>query len=120
MDDGPDVPAPRLRTQAGASPEAGLRCATLPGFDVLLGRLMEQRGLAPADLAERAGITEFDLRSVLAGIVPKDGLIRRLAPALSLHPADLFVLAWQDVPEDLTPLDHRASGHLPTLAGYAS
>jgi hypothetical protein len=94
--------------------------AILPDFDVLLGRLMERRGLTPAALAERAETPESELRPVLAGGTPSDGLIRRLGPALNLHEADLFALAWLDVPEDLAPLDHRASWHLPHLAGWAA
>jgi hypothetical protein len=94
--------------------------AILPEFNVLLRRLMERRGLGPAALAEQAGLPESELRSVLAMSAPSGGQIRRLAPALGLHEADLFALAWLDVPEDLAPLDPRASWSLPNLAGWAA
>jgi hypothetical protein len=81
-----------------------------PGFGVVLGRLMERRGLGVPELARQAGIPEAGLRVVLGGTVPDQARLRRLAPALGMHEADLLAIAWEDVPEDLAPLDWRAGG----------
>jgi hypothetical protein len=73
-----------------------------------LARLIRHRGLdADADAVE-AGLT-----------VPSPPLLRRLAPALGLHPEDVFVIAGVPVPEDLAPLDDRAGPRIPGLVGRA-
>ncbi|WP_051740645.1 hypothetical protein [Streptomyces xylophagus] len=81
-----------------------------PGFDVLLARWASRRQLDVADLAKTAGIPEHELRAVFDGAVPDSPVLRRLAPALHLHAADLFVIADVVVPDDLAPLDERAGG----------
>jgi transcriptional regulator with XRE-family HTH domain len=81
-----------------------------PGFGVVLGRLMERRGLGLSELAGQAGITEAGLRAVLGGAVPGQSRLRRLAPVLDMHEADLLAIAWEDVPDELAPLDWRAGG----------
>jgi hypothetical protein len=81
-----------------------------PGFAVVLGRLMERRGLGVPELAGQAGVPEAGLRAVLGGAAPGQAQLRRLAPALGMHEADLLAIAWEDVPEDLAPLDRRAGG----------
>jgi hypothetical protein len=92
-----------------------------PGFDVVLGRLMERRGLDVPELAGQAGIPEAGLRAVLGGATPGQAQLRRLAPALGMHEADLLAIAWQDVPEELAPLDWRAGGmSLYHLTGHAA
>lgn len=92
-----------------------------PGFDVVLARLMERRGLDVTALAGQAGVPEAGLRAVLGGEPPDQGQLRRLAPALGMHKADLLAIAWEDVPEDLMPLDRRAGGmSLCHLAGHAA
>ena len=92
-----------------------------PGFGAVLARLMERRGLDVTALAGQAGVPEAALRAVVDGEPPDQGQLRRLAPALSIHKADLLAIAWEDVPEDLTPLDRRAGGmSLYYLAGHAA
>ncbi|MEW2356772.1 helix-turn-helix transcriptional regulator [Spirillospora sp. NPDC029432] len=76
-----------------------------PPFGVLLERLLDHRGSDTASLAQAAGVPESELGNVIAGLRPSPELLRALAPALDLHAADLFVLAAQRVPDDLTPLD---------------
>lgn len=94
--------------------------AECPGFDVVLARLMELRGQGTGELSVQAGIPEAELRAVLSGKPLQEDQARSLAPALGMHEADLLAVAWLDLPEDLAPLDPRASWHLPNLAGYAS
>jgi hypothetical protein len=87
-----------------------------PGFDVVLARLMERRGLDVCTLAEQAHVPAAGLRALLEGAVPGHAELRQLAPALGMHVADLIAIAWADVPEDLTPLDHLAGWTLHKLA----
>jgi transcriptional regulator with XRE-family HTH domain len=89
------------------------------GFGVLLARLSERRHLDAASLAQRAGVAESELLRVLAGAVPSPALLRRLAPALRLHTADLFVIAGAALPEDLAAVDVKARGLLPGLVKVA-
>lgn len=81
-----------------------------PGFGVVLRRLMERRGLGVPELAGQAGIPEAGLRAVLGGAAPGQAQLRRLAPGLGMHEADLLAIAWEDVPKDMAPLDWRAGG----------
>ncbi|MFF7647728.1 hypothetical protein [Streptomyces canus] len=80
-----------------------------PGFGATLARLLNHRGLAGQDLADRAGLGEGEVRAVLAGDAPGAELLRRLAPALGFHTVDLFVLARRAVPDDMAPLDATAA-----------
>ncbi|MEV6973140.1 hypothetical protein [Kitasatospora sp. NPDC093806] len=73
-------------------------------FDALLARLMRHRALDAAVLAAAAGTGPAELRAVLDGRAPGGELLRGLGPVLGLHAADLFVLAGQPVPDDLTPV----------------
>jgi hypothetical protein len=91
-----------------------------PSFDVVLGRLMERRGLGVATLAGQADVPEAGLQAVLGGAAPSQEQLRRLASALGMHNADLLAIAWEDVPEDLAPLDRRAGWSLHRLAGRAA
>ncbi|MET9879925.1 hypothetical protein ABZZ36_35735 [Actinacidiphila glaucinigra] len=50
---------------------------------------------------------------------PTPSALRRLAPELGLHTADLFVIAGVDVPGDLAPVDATAGRHLPDLVRHA-
>jgi len=87
----------------------------------VLGRLMERRGLSVPELAGQAGIPEAGLRTILGGAAPDQAQLLRLAPTLGIHKADLLAIAWEDVPEDLAPLDRRAGGmSLYHLAGHAA
>lgn len=80
------------------------------GFDVMLGRLVEHRGM---------DATEPELRAMLDGAPPEPAALRRLAPALGLHTADLFAIAAVPVPDDLAPLDPEAGGRVDRLAHVA-
>ncbi|MEU9048024.1 MULTISPECIES: hypothetical protein [unclassified Kitasatospora] len=75
-------------------------------FGALLARLMGYRTL-DACVLSTAGGTGTDLKelqAVLDGRRPTERLLRDLGPVLGLHAADLFVLAGQPVPDDLTPV----------------
>jgi hypothetical protein len=65
---------------------------------------MEHRALDAAALSAAAGAGLQELRAVLDGRAPTGRLLRALGPALGLPAADLFVLAGQPVPDDLTPV----------------
>ncbi|SEE98375.1 hypothetical protein SAMN05216489_09381 [Streptomyces sp. 3213] len=82
----------------------------LPDFDMLLARLAGHRRLDIAGLSSSAEIPEPELRAVYEGMAPSPALLRRLAPVLRLHAADLFVIADLPVPDGLAPLDPRAAG----------
>ncbi|MFJ9446934.1 hypothetical protein ACIRRH_34505 [Kitasatospora sp. NPDC101235] len=73
-------------------------------FGALLARLMDHRTLDSAALSTAAGADPAQLRAVLDGRAPTGQLLRVLGPVLGLHAADLFVLAGQPVPDDLTPV----------------
>ncbi|WP_448319977.1 hypothetical protein [Streptomyces sp. CO7] len=79
-----------------------------PEFATTAGRLLEHRGLRPAQLAARAGVDEHEITALLAGSAPDGDLLRRLAGPLRLRAVDLFVLAGLPVPGDLTPLSAAA------------
>jgi hypothetical protein len=98
--------------------------AELPSFGVLLTRLMEHRGLDSRTLSNTAEISESQLRALLNGAAPDPPespeppdaeLLERLAPAIDLHTADLFVIAGLDVPEGLAPVEAAAGKLLPDL-----
>ncbi|MFF2148790.1 hypothetical protein [Kitasatospora sp. NPDC058190] len=73
-------------------------------FGALLARLMGYRTLDACVLSTAGGTGLEELQAVLGGRPPTERLIRDLGPVLSLHAADLFVLAGQPVPDDLTPV----------------
>jgi transcriptional regulator with XRE-family HTH domain len=55
-----------------------------------------------AVLARDAGVSSAELAAVIKnGVVPSPDLLRKLAPALDIHTADLFVIAGLPVPDDL-------------------
>ncbi len=79
-------------------------------FGVRLWRLLSHRGLTfdtsieqmLTVVAGKAGVPSGDLSAVVKrGVIPDSDLVRRLAPALGIHTADLFVIAGLDVPDDL-------------------
>lgn len=84
-------------------------------FAAVLTGLAAHRHLDASALASVSGLAEPALRSVLGGAVPSGSLLCRLAPALGLHTADLFVIAGVDVPDDLTPTDPQAGRWVPRL-----
>jgi hypothetical protein len=51
-------------------------------------------------LAEETGVPEAELHAVLEGAEPSPEIVRRLAPALGIHTADMFVIAGLRVPDD--------------------
>ncbi|MFB6576626.1 hypothetical protein ACFCYC_04160 [Streptomyces sp. NPDC056402] len=87
-----------------------------PGFGVMLGWLLDHRGLSVQELADRAGLAADEVRSVLAGEAPSEGLLRRIAPAVGFHAVDLFILAGLAVPDDMAPLDAAAERWAPYIA----
>ncbi|MEU9078563.1 hypothetical protein [Kitasatospora sp. NPDC048538] len=90
-----------------------------PGFATLLARLLDHRGLAPADLAGQAGAAEPEVAALLAGAGPDPVLLRRLAPALGLDAADLFELAALPLPEDLAPAGGMATTSITGVMRFA-
>jgi hypothetical protein len=90
-----------------------------PGFGVLLARLSDHRKLGVGGLSRLAGVGEPELRAVFDGGVPSPSLLRRLAPALNLHTADLFLIAGVAVPDELAPLDLNAKMWVSALVGPA-
>ena len=66
-------------------------------FEALLRRLTDRRGWDALAVARDVG-----------GDVAAPDALRRLAPALGWHAADLFVLAGLDLPADLAPTDPAA------------
>ncbi|MFJ2810560.1 hypothetical protein [Kitasatospora sp. NPDC087271] len=78
------------------------------GFGAMLAWLLDHRELSVEALADRVGLAADDIRAVLVGEAPSEGLLRRLAPALGFHALDLFILAELEVPDDLAPLDAAA------------
>jgi hypothetical protein len=88
-------------------------------FGELLVRLSTRRELDIGVLSRQVGISEADFRRVAAGAMPHPSLIRRLAPELNLHAADLFVMAEMAVPDDLAPLDVKAGKRVPDLVRQA-
>ncbi|MFD0692277.1 hypothetical protein [Actinomadura fibrosa] len=89
--------------------------AAFPGFGVLLARLLDHRRMAIGSLAQTAGVSEFELRSVLSGRQPGPAMLKALAPALNLHAADLFAVAGLAVPDELAPVDASASRYVEDL-----
>jgi hypothetical protein len=79
-------------------------------FGIRLWRLLSQRRptvtssidqMQPV-LTRDAGLSGAELAAVVNdGVVPSPDLVRRLAPALEIHTADLFVVAGLPVPDDL-------------------
>ncbi|MEU1538736.1 hypothetical protein ABZ461_11515 [Actinacidiphila glaucinigra] len=63
---------------------------------------------------QRPGSSAVDLSEP-----PTPPALRRLAPELGLHTADLFVIAGVDVPGDLAPVDPTAGRHIPRLVRAA-
>jgi hypothetical protein len=91
----------------------------LPGFGLLLARLSQYRQLDVGGLSRSAMVSETELQAVLDGGVPGPSLLRRIAPALNLHIADLFVMAGLAVPDDVAPLDVKATSMVDQLVRYA-
>ncbi|MFD8688682.1 hypothetical protein [Streptomyces sp. NPDC059651] len=85
------------------------------GSDAFRVWLRDHRGIVAPEPGRRAGPADEEVRAVLAGEHPGEEALRRWAPALGLHAADLFVLAGLAVPDDLAPLDAAAARCVPHL-----
>ncbi|MGV9271235.1 hypothetical protein ACWDRR_42105 [Kitasatospora sp. NPDC003701] len=92
----------------------------LPGFAVLLARLLDHRGVEPAEQARRAGVAEAELTAVLAGGAPDPALLRRLAPVLGLDTADLFEIAALPLPEDLAPVGGMVTTSIASVVRFGT
>ncbi|WP_147376324.1 hypothetical protein [Micromonospora radicis] len=102
----------------------GGRTANLANLVAMLARLSRNRGQGVDSLIRAAGMDQSELAAVFEGDDFGQSVLRRLAPALGVHTADLFVLAGLEVPNDLVPrtdpadsvLDHlvRAALRLPS------
>lgn len=90
----------------------------LPGFAVLLTRLLHHQGQEPAGFARRAGAGEADVVALLDGAAPDRALLRRLAPALGLDTADLFEIAAVPLPEDLAPAGGMATTSIVSVVRF--
>ncbi|MEV4535495.1 XRE family transcriptional regulator [Asanoa sp. NPDC049518] len=75
-----------------------------------LARLLLHRGV---------DVTQPELQRVVDGAEPGPSLLRRLAPVLGLHAADLFVVAGLEVPEDLAPLAARDESRVERVVRHA-
>ncbi|MEV7730027.1 hypothetical protein AB0P15_35740 [Streptomyces sp. NPDC087917] len=82
--------------------------AELMRFGAGVAWLSERRGLGVGVLAEHAGVGADEVRAVLAGETPGEGLLRGIAPVLGFRAVDLFLFAGVGVPEDLAPVDREA------------
>ncbi|WP_433650289.1 XRE family transcriptional regulator [Micromonospora zamorensis] len=91
-----------------------------PSFGVLLERLSQHRGVDVITLSQAARVPELEIQTVLTGAVPSPSLLRRLAPALKLHTADLFIIAELPVPADLAPVEAISGSLIRELVRYAS
>jgi hypothetical protein len=92
----------------------------LPGFGILLARLLDRRGLDAPGLSGLSGVPEDKVQALLDGAGPDPSLLPALARALGLHSADLFVIAWVPVPDELRPFDRSAGGLIQGLANEAT
>jgi hypothetical protein len=73
----------------------------LTPFGTRAARLLEHRGIAFAEVGER-----------------DDDTLRRLAPVLGLHTADLFVLAGRTLPDELAPAELTGPWDVDALVGW--
>ncbi|MBE1489210.1 hypothetical protein [Plantactinospora soyae] len=85
-----------------------------------LGRLLAHRGIEASALARMAEVSVLELDAVLAGSEVRPALVWRLAPALGLHAADLFVIAQLDLPDELAAATGTVSWNAGQLMSDAS
>ncbi|GHJ45353.1 hypothetical protein Cs7R123_26950 [Catellatospora sp. TT07R-123] len=87
-----------------------------PGFGVLLQRLLANRGLHADHLARLPDLDPDELELLLRGsLEPHPVLLRALATALGLRPADLFAAAGWPVPAELRPAAPQARAQVTEL-----
>ncbi|SBT42075.1 hypothetical protein [Micromonospora auratinigra] len=96
---------------------AGLTAMVASGSGTALARLLAHRW---AEAATGAGARRSELDAVLAGGAAGPSLLRRLAPPLGLHTADLFVVAGLDVPQDLAAAGDTGPWHVGTVLEEAA
>ncbi|MEU6073844.1 hypothetical protein [Micromonospora sp. NPDC047074] len=77
-----------------------------------LGRLLAHRW---PEVAATAGALRPELDTLLTGGAASPSLVRRLAPMLGWHTADLFVVAGLDLPQDLVPASGTEPWHVGTV-----
>jgi hypothetical protein len=70
-------------------------------FGTRLARLLQHRGVVSVQADE-----------------PDDDMLRRLAPALGLHTADLFLFAGRTLPDDLAPAELTGPWDVDALVGW--
>ncbi|MDI1466302.1 helix-turn-helix transcriptional regulator [Catellatospora sp. KI3] len=87
-----------------------------PGFGVLLQRLLDNRGLYADHLARLPDLDRDELELLLRGsLEPHPVLLRALAMALALRPADLLAAAGWPVPPELRPAAPQAQARVTEL-----
>ncbi|GIF59678.1 hypothetical protein Air01nite_57730 [Asanoa iriomotensis] len=62
-------------------------------FGVVIGKLIDARGLPDREVALRAGISRATVRALRRGWAPDPVIVARLAAALEVTPADLLAIA---------------------------
>ncbi|GHK02390.1 hypothetical protein SY2F82_41870 [Streptomyces sp. Y2F8-2] len=97
----PAVPG-RPLMEAWSLDEAGRMDGRGQGVGVPWERPADHRQPDVGALPGLADVSEPELLSLLRGGAPRPSLLRRLAPALRLHTADLFVIAGAEVPGALS------------------
>lgn len=111
------MPPPGL---AALSPMSrGERVSEDSVFGVRLARLLRHWRMGVGHLSRITGVSERELEAVLNGATPRSSLIRRLAPALNFHAADLFAVAGLAVPDHLSYWDDRAGSAIEELVTQA-
>ncbi|OZV84426.1 hypothetical protein CA850_00765 [Micromonospora echinospora] len=72
-------------------------------FVAMMARLSKYRRQNVDSLMRAAEVDQSQLEAAFKGEVSGQSVLRRLAPALGVHTADLFILAGLDVPSGLAP-----------------
>ncbi|MFE2971746.1 hypothetical protein ACFXKC_50875 [Streptomyces sp. NPDC059340] len=81
----------------------------------MLERLAGLRQLDIGALAQLSDVAELELRTMFNSGAPNPSLLRRLAPVLGLHTADLIAMVGADVPDAIAPADTTAGSLVPCL-----
>jgi hypothetical protein len=85
----------------------------------MVARLSKRRGQTVDSLLRAATVDQSEIEAAFDGGVSGASALRRLAPVLGVHPADLFILAGLDVPSDLAPAAAPAGSILDHLVKTA-
>ncbi|MEV4764047.1 XRE family transcriptional regulator [Micromonospora chokoriensis] len=81
--------------------------------------MSKSRGQTVDSLLRAAEVDQSGIEAAFDGEVSGPSALRRLAPVLGVHPADLFILAGLDVPSDLAPCAAPAGSILDHLVKTA-